>query len=702
MQPLTSPSRVLAWASTGLAAGLVLLWLLDILGGGLPRGIVRGIAVTALIAVAAWIAAWLAERLTTEGRGRTSAWVFVLLTVLSLGVRITGIDHEVEGRYYRDEGTYYHHATQINSGQPIRLSFVYPHLTYYADAFVLWLAGLFPGAVARLARESAGVEDPLGVSWLLLRGVVALLSALSVVPVYRIAERFGGILAGAAASLLLIFSPLYNEGSHLNTCDVPSAFFATVCLFFVARLIDGETTRDYVLAGLGAGLAAVSKYPAGVVAVAIIAVWLRWRFVRRDFRWGLLWAGLSALGAFIAAMPSLLVHPEAAFLGGRGIFFGARQYGRGGWLGVVRGSNALFYAQQLAESFGLPAILAGVTGVAALDAPRRSRLLWLAPFPAAYLALLVSMHMVVKRNLYPAIPVLAVFLGVGIAAWLAALVEEGPLFRAAAAALVLVCLGPAVVWTARQEIGLARSSTRELAAAWIREHVPPGAGIVKETYTPNFGAAEYEILHRRFATRVPLSEMQGGRYEYVLLASNAYSRFLEPKNLTQTHHRQLAARYAEIFRSFELVQEWIPEANRLGPGLRLYRIPLPASCGPTASLPAPEAFVPDHAMRADRSVRYDVGGQWALFKRCFEPGRYRITLRGRIVPRGPSGPGGEIRVRDLEGGEIAVLPLEDRARVDFELPRRGKYFFYVYLPAGSRLRGVTVEATASPPRRSAA
>ena len=109
-------------------------------------------------------------------------------------------------------------------------------------------------------------------------------------------------------------------------------------------------------------------------------------------------------------MPSLLVFPEAAFFGGRGIFFGARQYGQGGWLGVTPDNNAWFYAKALVESFGWPAVAVGLAGLAGLKAGARRPVLWMLPFPAGYLALLIAMSMVVKRNLYPVVPILAALL----------------------------------------------------------------------------------------------------------------------------------------------------------------------------------------------------------------------------------------------------------------------------------------------------
>ncbi len=583
LRPLLA--RRLGVAASCLGAAVVLLWGIDVGGAAVPPGLSRAVIVLALAATAVWVGRWLAGCFAgRRGRALAVAAVLPALLLLSLAVRCSGLSHEVEGRYYLDEGTYYHHASEINAGRMLRLSFVYPHLMYYLDAVVLWMASLFPGAVAAWAG-AVGVTDPLGVSWLLLRGVVALLSTLTVLPVYRIAERLGGgplsgTLSGSGAGLLLIASPLYNGGSHLNICDVPSAFFATLCLLCVARLVEEERTRDYLLAGLGAGLAAAAKYPAGVVAVAIVAVWVLWRITRRDLRWGLLWAGLAALGAFLAVMPSLLVFPEAAFFGGRGIFFGARQYGQGGWLGVTPDNNAWFYAKALVESFGWPAVAVGLAGLAGLKAGARRPVLWMLPFPAGYLALLIAMSMVVKRNLYPVVPILAALLGVGIAVGIAAGLGRlaqarwsGRLGPALTAVLLAACLVLPAWRTGVEAVALARPTTREVAKDWIRAHLPPGASIAKESYTPDFPEGTFQVFHRRFVTRLTLAEL--ARFDYVLVANAAYGRFADPARLNKPHQREMAVRYAEIFRSWELVHEWIPGPLQEGPVLRLYKTPRP-------------------------------------------------------------------------------------------------------------------------------
>jgi hypothetical protein len=546
--------------------------MLHVAGHDLPA-VSRVAVVVALASSAAWLGLLLARSFSGKsGRDRWMVLLLPALLVLSLSVRFTGLSHEVDGRYYLDEGTYYHHASAIDEGKWLRLSFVYPHFLYYADAFALWVTGLFPGMAARWSG-AIGVTDPLSIQWLALRGVVGLLSALTVIPVFRIAERLGGPWAGVCSSILLIFSPLYNDGSHLNICDVPSAFFATLCLLWVARLVDEERTRDYVLAGVCAGLAAGSKYPAGVVAVAIVAVWVRWRIARRDLSFGLLWAGLAALATFVAVMPSMVVFPEAAFLGNRGIFFGVHQYGQGGWLGVMPDSNPRFYAGHIVESFGWAAAVLGLAGFLWAGRSELARRLWLLPFPLAYLGLISAMNMVVKRNLYPVIPILAVVLGVGVAAWIVRLLAL-PRARLAVRAALAALLALACVWmpadaTVRQAASFASPSTREEALAWIRAHVPRGAAILKESYTPDFAPGEYEVTHLRFAGRLSPEDLR--QFQYVLLASAAYGRFLDAEALRRPHQREIAASYGEVFRTFVLVKQWEPKETQLGPELRLYR-----------------------------------------------------------------------------------------------------------------------------------
>ncbi len=708
-KPAAPPERRVALTAVATWSLLGVLWLLAVgarFGWAVP--LARVVFPLALAATAAWVYFWLRAHV------RTRQWLIPALLALSLAVRLVGADHEVSGRYWGDEGTYYRHAMQINEGKLLTRSFVYPHLTYDLYAFSLWLAGLFPGVTNGAVRLIWGITLPLEREWLLLRLVAALLGAFTVVPVALLARRVvapprsgkaesasGSLptVAGAFAGLLLIADPHFNLGSHLFICDAPSAFFAAVSLAFAGRLLDRERNRDYVAAGIWAGLAAATKYPAGVVAVAIIALWASWRFMRFDepgakprrWSWGLLWAGLAAIASFVAVMPSLAVYSQIALFGQRGMLFGARQYAFHGWIGVTPQSNVAFYLEILIESFGALSLVLGLLGALALDRVARGRWLRMAVFPALFLGLLFSMAMVVKRNLYPAMPPLAVLLGVGLTAgavWLRGRLPEraAALRFAVAPLLVLLCFAPAAWRTAIETIGYARDSTRDLAVDWMLANLPPGARIVKEQYAPNLPEGAYEIVPTRFAARLTLGEIREAGNDYLLLASDAYKRFLNPDLLSKEHHHEIADRYKTILGTYPKIGEWIPNRIRLGPIVQLYRLePLPADCRPGGPILARDAHVPDPRMRTGGIVAFQLPGQWVLFKGCFAAGKYAFRLDGTAT--GP----GSLRVVDAANRKVVEAPLGAEP-VAIDLPVQGKYFFYVSLPVGSRLQGVILES----------
>jgi hypothetical protein len=315
------------------------------------------------------------------------------------------------------------------------------------------------------------------------------------------------------------------------------------------------------------------------------------------------------------------------------------------------------------------------------------------------------MNMVVKRNLYPALPAFAAFLGAGIAilvvfAWRPAAPpgQRSPalaLAMKASGVLVLLASFALPVWaTAQQDAGLILATTRDLAAEWMRRQLPPGARIVKEDYTPDFSPGEFEVLRNRFAGRFTLDELRDKENDYLLLAGDAYQRFLSPELTVKPHQREIGERYRAILDGWKPLQEWYPTDVRLGPILKLYRLePLPADCTPRQELPAAEAFVPDPAMRVGEDhVAYSAAGQWALVKGCFPPGAYTLT----VETTGGSSAGGELRVVSLEVGELGRFPLQGGS-AGLRLARQGKVFFYLDLPPGTTLTGVTVAPVAPAP-----
>lgn len=567
-------------AVLGLAAlaAILGLWLVHVGGYPAPRRFAQGVVALACFVLIAIVARRLTRFLVDPDpeRRRAARWLTALVA-LALAVRFVGLSHEALGRYYLDEGTYYHHAAKINEGEPFRPSFVYPHFLYYTGALVLWAVDLVPGWKA-FAAWLLSSPDPLGAAWLVLRGINAVLGALVVVPVFFLGRRLGGGLgAGALVAGFVIASPLVNEFSHLILSDLPAAVFAVCVAALAAAALDRERSALYAGAGAAAGLAAVSKYPAGVAAVAIVAAWLVARARTKHWNAGLVVAGASALAAFLIFLPSLFVFPALAFTGERGMFFGARQYGRGGWIGVQPASNVGFYLGELAGDLGLVAAGLGLVGlVLVLLWPRREgdrlRLAVFAVFPVVYFALIGAMNMVVRRNALPLVPLVAVLAAVGVAR----LAETRPMTRLGRRALpflAAIALAAPVWATARQAVSFARPSTRDEAQAWIRAHVPRGSTVVKESYTPELDPAEYQVVKGRFAARMTLEELRSPEHDVLVLADAAYLRFLSSEQTREEHHEEFGRRYREIFATFEELARFEPSPWRRGPTILVLGVP---------------------------------------------------------------------------------------------------------------------------------
>lgn len=702
--PRASRRRWARAAAVLACAALVALfvgWCLFLAGRPLPEAGNRALSALALSAGAGWaaLAAWRAAQ-HTAGR-----WLVALLA-LSLALRLSGLEFEIAERYYEDEGIYTANLTDINAGEVLRPSFVYPHLTYYLFAFVVWVASNSGETAVALARSLYGVADWGLTVRLLVRLTVGFISALAVLPVFALARRLGGLAAGIVAGALLACSPLFNEISHLGICDAPAAVFAACALFFVVRLGERESRRDYLLAGLFAGLAAAAKYPAGAVAIGIVAVWLGGRWRSRRLTWDLALAGGAALAVFLIANPALVVAPRASLVGEYGLAFGARLYGGAGWVGVAPPSRAAYYAGLLAESFGLAALASAAAGLALLPRHRWRALVWLLPFPLAYALLIGSVTIAVERNALNLIPPLAILCGVGLAQVAERLGElaartttsgaSGARRLAALALPLLTALAEPVVATLGQSVGFNRPGTRVLAREWVRANVARGATIAREEYTPGFSPVEFVSWTPagvRFAADIPAAELLHPDVDLLLLSSGSYARFFAPEAPRPPVDPQVErarARYESFFRAFPLLAEFSPSRTRLGPRVEVRQVVAREwEFLRERRWSAVEAFVPDAGMRPPGSevVSYTLPGQWAMWKAPLAAGCFRLRLEGDLAGAG------FVRLTDLGARETARFAVSRATDpVDFCQPAAAKLFVYPHLAAGSRITGLAVAA----------
>src|ERR1700761_7902538 len=188
-----------------------------------------------------------------------------LVLGVTLGLRLWGIKQGLPYSYNSDEATHFvPRAIAFFSHDYNPQYFLNPPAYSYLLHFVfeLWFGS--PDAVRR-----AYVTDPTEV-FVVARVVAAGLGTIAVWLTYlagaRLFDRTVALLGAAVFGLA--FLPIFY--SHLALNDVPTLAPVALALYGTAGVLRNGSRRDYVLAGVGIGLAAATKYTGGYTVVCLL------------------------------------------------------------------------------------------------------------------------------------------------------------------------------------------------------------------------------------------------------------------------------------------------------------------------------------------------------------------------------------------------------------------------------------------------
>jgi hypothetical protein len=394
--------------------------------------------------------------------------------------------------------------------------------------YVLW-------AVYGLAFAGQGVLDAFSKDvtpfYLIGRTLTALAGTATIAVAYALAAQLAGRGAGLLAALFLTVNLLHIRDSHYITTDVPLTFLVAVAILFVGRYWREGRTRDALLSGLFAGLAASMKYPGGLVLLPLaLAHWLRPHPAGPVWRRGaspvLVGAGGLAVVGFLVGTPYAALTP-VAFV--RGVL---NELGEVHTVQFGNEADMPGYLFHLLHSFpegmGVPLCVLALVGLAWLLArPGRREVIFLA-FPLPYFLVIGSWSSRFERYTLPLLPFLAVLAALGlvaIAAWLTARARgqvrsawAGPAVAVAAALLVAPEVGRIVHW----HVLMARPDTRVVAGQWIEGAIPSGARIALEPYSPaiRLSAAMVREERARLGSG-PAAEVARRRYDRFLANAGA-------------------------------------------------------------------------------------------------------------------------------------------------------------------------------------
>jgi|HubBroStandDraft_4_1064222.scaffolds.fasta_scaffold09942_3 hypothetical protein len=530
-----------------------------------------------------------------------------------LGLRLWGIRQGLPYAYNADEADHFvPHAIEM-FGHDLNPHYfanppAYTYVLHYL--FAVWYGGtagvqhaiaIHPGDVYTLARVAAAVLGTAALWLLYTTGA-------------RLFGRGVGLLAAAIEAVA--FLPVFY--AHLALNDVPTLAPLTLSLLGTAGVLRKGRARDYLLAGVGLGLACASKYTAGIVLVPFAAA-VAARYLQaqpeagRRALGGIALAGVAALGAFLIANPyaildyskfhSELVHQST---------LSAEAQGK---LGAPRNGGLAYYLWTLTWGLGWVPALAALGG--AVSVWRRERALgWLlVPAPLLYLAFMGLQGRYFGRWLLPIFPILCLLAALFALQLVDAVVRRVPRARVAlVVALVAALLAQGLVYSVHSGKVLASADTRNQTRDWMLAHIPAGAPIVVEPVAPDAWGTRWNkypsLLLRISATgalEANTTEQVGiedyertlapaliGYYEahgycWVVSGSTESGRaFADPKEvpLAIAYYRELARRGEVVYRAspyahgqgpvafdFDWSFDYYPLAyDRPGPEMTIYRL----------------------------------------------------------------------------------------------------------------------------------
>jgi hypothetical protein len=456
--------------------------------------------------------------------------------VVAFGLRMWGIgqglpyvyDVDEYGHFVPEAVAMFHHG--LNPHYFINP----PALTYFLHAvFGVWfgvlLGVLRSGSHPSIAHEYALHPDRF---FLVARVTVALLGTASVWLLYllgaRLFDRRVGLLASAV--MAVAFLPVFY--GHLALNDAPTLLPLTLSLLGAAGVLRRGRMLDYMLAGIGLGLAVATKYTAGVMILPLLAAAVA-RYLEREpaadrrpepnrrpsvkespqergqtpgaRRYVVLGVGIAvvaALTAYLIANPYSLLDFHA-FRRELEVQSRYTEQSRASWIGGPAQGSFVYYLWSFTWGLGWIPALAALGGALTIWRTDRRAGWMLVPVAVLYLLFLSLQGRYFGRWLLPIFPIaclLAASFALEAAGWAARATERlragrtGAGRRAArprvvpagfTALVVIALVAQGLVYSVHSGLVLSRADTRNLARAWVVKNIPAGARIVVEPVVPN-------------------------------------------------------------------------------------------------------------------------------------------------------------------------------------------------------------------------
>jgi 4-amino-4-deoxy-L-arabinose transferase-like glycosyltransferase len=503
---------------------------------------------------------------------RVSAVALAAVLAGAFAIRYQGVSFGLPILVHPDEAAVAEPARRIaTTGDPDPHTFLYPSLVIYAQALTYRVRyGLSDAPIMSEMREADLYRAG--------RTLTVVFAVATIFATYAIALEIAGPLAGIVAAVATSVSELHVANSLPITTDVPMALFVVLASWFGLRIhTRGARMRDYVAAGLCAGLAASAKYNGVFAVVPIVVAHLvtvplsrRILFDRR-----LLAAAAASVFGFFVATPYALVDSEPFFAFLR---LQREAYSLGHPGAEQAGSSYGFYAGAMLHRFGAAPLAAAAFGVALLVRRRPRIAAILLAFPAALFLFMGAYPVRFDRNIVSLVSYAAVAAGCALAIVVGYVcaAQAGTAKKAVAWVLCALVVG-ALAYGSIEQLQRSRAytrlvtlpNTRWLAKLWIDENLPAGARIAREFYTPPVDPDKFRVDEVGYWGLIRTPQIE--QYDYLIASSDDFARFVDHAD----RYPEQAAAYYRIFDRYELMKKFAGDwRTSTGPEIRVYRRPV--------------------------------------------------------------------------------------------------------------------------------
>lgn len=490
--------------------------------------------------------------------------------------------------------------------------FIYPSLYKYINLCfygLYFIVGLFAGKYRFLSDFTKDIViTNYSALYLINRFLSASFGVATVFICYKAAKRLFDKKTAIVSAFFLSLAYLHVRDSHFGTCDVPMTFFIMCSMFFIIRSRQDNLMKNYILAGVFAGLAASTKYLGFLLIMPMLIVNSLDLFVTKGEDKAFVYTVSCAkrmlffmiffIAAFLLGTPYAVLDvrrfiADCLLVASMCVHGGPFNiYGRGWWYHL---------RFSLLSGMGFSLFFASLAGMLMLAKTDFKKALILCSFPLVYYAAIGIGYAVFLRYAVPLVPFFCITAAVftmyiinGFKKYL-----SPSLNKTAMLMVPLLIILPSVYNILHCDILLSKKDNRLVAAEWINGNLPEGSPIAmygseliqlfptvsgllsKDMSAENKIMADYLIKNRIKGFNAYTWDGQSTMSKYIVLEeSHVYSAAPEQKEIIQKFYYLLSefksmnmenrSNWFDPKDSFYLPFTGFKEIQRPGPNIYIY------------------------------------------------------------------------------------------------------------------------------------